>query len=130
MLSHWAAVSCLRSIRDSSSALTSSASVSGMRPTLRRVKRVRESNSGVSGASYQITWTVLESAVKSSIAASVSFVLLAEPRLDALERLVHVEVVDVLEAGRLGGGVEVRRAAGPGFVGHRVAGARPWACGA
>ena len=55
MLSHWAAVSCLRSIRDSSSALTSSASVSGMRPTLRRVKRVRESNSGVCGASYQIT---------------------------------------------------------------------------
>ena len=37
------------------SALTSSASVSGIRPTLRRVKRVRESNSGCPGASYQMT---------------------------------------------------------------------------
>jgi hypothetical protein len=42
--------------------------------------------------------------------------LLAEPGLDALEGLVHVEVVDVLDAGRLGGGGEVRRDPRPGVV--------------
>ena len=43
------------SMRDSSAALTSSASVSGIRPTLSRVKSARESNSGSCGASYQMT---------------------------------------------------------------------------
>ena len=64
MLSHCAASSWARSVRPgpprlrkSRSALTSSASVSGMRPTFRRVNSVVESRS--CGASYQITRTLL-----------------------------------------------------------------------
>ena len=60
MPSHWAAISDARSVppaprrpRESNIALTSSASVSGMRPTLSRLKSVFASTS--SGASYQIT---------------------------------------------------------------------------
>lgn len=63
MLSHCAAISWVLSetpaaprLPESSRALNSSASVSGIRPTLRRVKRVVESSP--IGASYQMTRTL------------------------------------------------------------------------
>ena len=58
MVSHWAAISRSRSnslARVSRRALTSSASVRGIRPTLRRVNNVVDSTSA--GASYQMMYT-------------------------------------------------------------------------